>query len=69
MSNAHRVVGHALLVDVDVFGVMGTGTGFDGLVAGNESPSEQRVHWRLVLVAILLNHLIPEKVVLIFSSF
>ena len=37
MSDAHRVVGHALLVDLDTFWVMSTWTRFDCLVAWHES--------------------------------
>lgn len=37
MSDTHRVVGYALLVNVDVLGIVGTGSRFDCLVTRHES--------------------------------
>lgn len=59
VSDTHWVVGYALLVDVYMFGVVSAWTWFDCLVSGDETPSEQRVHWSLVLVLVLVDDLVP----------
>ena len=43
-----------------MFGVVSAWTWFDCLVSWDESPSEQRVHWSLVLVLVLVDDLVPK---------